>query len=65
MGINVIRSPCGEAEKACAYLNMIGRCDGVITDDSDVLLYGARTVYKNFSLDNKKVTLSVYLLNES
>ena len=53
MGIKVIRSPCGEAEKACAYLNMIGRCDGVITDDSDVFLYGAKVVYRNFCLDKK------------
>jgi flap endonuclease GEN len=53
MGINVIRSPCGEAEKACAYLNLIGRVDGVITDDSDVFLYGAKTVYRNFCLDKK------------
>lgn len=53
MGVTVIRSPCGEAEKACAYLNMIGRCDGVITDDSDVFLYGARCVYKNFCMDKK------------
>jgi 5'-3' exonuclease len=55
MGITVIRSPCGEAEKACAFLNMIGRVDGVITDDSDVLLYGARTVYRNFCLDKKVI----------
>lgn len=53
MGITVIRSPCGEAEKACAYLNLIGRCDAVITEDSDVLLYGAKCVYRNFSLDKK------------
>ena len=53
MGINVIRSPCGEAEKACAYLNLIGRVDGVITDDSDVFLYGAKMVYRNFCLDKK------------
>ena len=56
MGITVIRSPCGEAEKACAYLNMIGRVDGVITEDSDVFLYGAKCVYKNFNLDKKVFT---------
>lgn len=65
MGITVIRSPCGEAEKACAYLNSIGRCDGVITEDSDVFLYGARTVYKNFSLDNKSIcTIEEYHMSE-
>ncbi|CAF0752125.1 unnamed protein product [Brachionus calyciflorus] len=65
LGITVIRSPCGEAEKACAYLNMIGRCDGVITEDSDVFLYGARTVYKNFSLDNKSaLTIEEYKMDD-
>ncbi len=53
MGIIVIRSPCGEAEKACAYLNLIGQCDGIITNDSDAFLYGARCVYRNFSSDKK------------
>lgn len=53
MGITVIRSPCGEAEKSCAFLNLIGRCDAVITEDSDVFLYGAKCVYKNFSMDKK------------
>ena len=53
MGVKVIRSPCGEAEKACAFLNMVGRCDGVITEDSDVFLYGAKVVYRNFC-SNKK-----------
>ena len=56
MGIAVIRSPCGEAEKACAYLNLINKCDGVISEDSDVFLYGAKTVYRNFCVD-KKVSL--------
>lgn len=65
MGITVIRSPCGEAEKTCAYLNYIGRCDGVITEDSDVFLYGARTVYKNFSLDNKSIcTIEEYRMDD-
>jgi flap endonuclease GEN len=55
MGITVIRSPCGEAEKACAYLNAIGKCDAVISDDSDVFLYGAKVVYRNFSIDKKVI----------
>jgi hypothetical protein len=55
MGITVIRSPCGEAEKACAYLNSIGKCDAVISDDSDVFLYGAKCVYRNFCMDKKVV----------
>ena len=54
MGLTVKRSPCGEAEKACAYLNSIGICDGILTNDSDVFLYGAKCVYRNFTL-NKMV----------
>ncbi len=60
LGITVIQSPCGEAEKACAYLNLIGKCDAVISDDSDVFLYGAKVVYRNFSID-KKVVKSLFL----
>jgi flap endonuclease GEN len=56
MGIATIRSPCGEAEKSCAYLNLIGKCDAVISEDSDVLLYGAKTVYRNFSVDKNSET---------
>ena len=53
MGIATIRSPCGEAEKSCAYLNLIGKCDAVISEDSDVFLYGAKTVYRNFCVDKQ------------
>jgi 5'-3' exonuclease len=60
MGVAVIRSPCGEAEKACAYLNLVGKCDGVISEDSDVFLYGAKTVYRNFCIDKK-----VFFLNDN
>ncbi len=30
-----------EAEVQCTYLNLSNQCDGVITDDSDVWLFGA------------------------
>jgi len=36
-----------------SYLNLIGQCDGIITNDSDAFLYGARCVYRNFSSDKK------------
>ncbi|XP_050525670.1 flap endonuclease GEN-like isoform X1 [Daktulosphaira vitifoliae] len=47
MGVTSIYSP-GEAEKLCAVLNKNGIVNGVITQDSDCFLYGARIVYRNF-----------------
>lgn len=44
-----------EAEAQCAYLNEINLTDGTITDDSDIWLFGGRTVYKNFFDQNKHV----------
>lgn len=41
----------GEAEAMCALLNKLGIVDGVITTDSDAFLFGAHTVYKEFSVD--------------
>lgn len=37
-----------EAEAQCAFLDEIELTDGTITDDSDIWLFGGRTVYKNF-----------------
>ncbi|OLY83249.1 DNA repair protein rad13 [Smittium mucronatum] len=37
-----------EAESSCALLEIKGHVDGVITDDSDVLLFGSKNVYRNF-----------------
>lgn len=46
-GIPYIIAPM-EAEAQCAFLNQIELTDGTITDDSDIWLFGGRTVYKNF-----------------
>lgn len=39
-----------EAEAQCALLNSESLCDGCFTSDSDVFLFGARTVYRDICL---------------
>lgn len=51
-GIPYIIAP-QEAEAQCAYLNEHGFVDAVITDDSDVFLFGAKYVYRNFFAEKK------------
>lgn len=44
-GIPYLEAPT-EAEAQCAFLNMEKVVDGVITEDSDAFLFGAKTVYR-------------------
>ncbi|KAH8353421.1 hypothetical protein KR084_010831 [Drosophila pseudotakahashii] len=53
-GIPYIVAPM-EAEAQCAFLNATELTNGTITDDSDIWLFGGRTVYKNFFAQNKHV----------
>ncbi|KAK4880815.1 hypothetical protein RN001_008961 [Aquatica leii] len=53
-GIPYIIAPM-EAEAQCAFLEIIDLTDGTITDDSDIWLFGGKTVYKNFFNQQKHV----------
>lgn len=51
LGVPVVRADA-EAEALCALLDSSGLVDGVISNDGDCFLFGARTIYTNFTLEN-------------
>ncbi|XP_038615163.1 DNA repair protein complementing XP-G cells isoform X2 [Tachyglossus aculeatus] len=59
-GIPFIEAPM-EAEAQCAILDLTDQTSGTITDDSDVWLFGARHVYKNFFNRNKFIEYYQYV----
>nr|XP_004054761.3 DNA excision repair protein ERCC-5 isoform X1 [Gorilla gorilla gorilla] len=59
-GIPYIQAPM-EAEAQCAILDLTDQTSGTITDDSDIWLFGARHVYRNFFNKNKFVEYYQYV----
>ncbi|XP_031213408.1 flap endonuclease GEN homolog 1 [Mastomys coucha] len=53
----------GEAEALCAYLNASGHVDGCLTNDGDAFLYGAQTVYRNFTMNTKDPHVDCYTVS--
>ncbi|TFK92661.1 PIN domain-like protein [Polyporus arcularius HHB13444] len=60
-GIPYITAPM-EAEAQCAALLSFGLVDGIITDDSDVFLFGGARVLKN--MFNQSKTVECFLLSD-
>uniref|UniRef100_A0A8C8Z666 Flap endonuclease GEN homolog 1 n=1 Tax=Prolemur simus TaxID=1328070 RepID=A0A8C8Z666_PROSS len=53
----------GEAEAMCAHLNAGGHVDGCLTNDGDAFLYGAQTVYRNFTMNTKDPHVDCYTIS--
>lgn len=64
LGVRVVRAKA-EGEALCALLCQRGIADGVISNDGDCLLFGAKTVYTKFSIENLESNCVVrYDLND-
>lgn len=61
--LNILGIKCvhgwGEAEAMCAYL-ADGYVDACVSQDSDCFVYGAKIVYRNFSMSHQGGAIDVY-----
>ncbi|GFU10494.1 flap endonuclease GEN homolog 1 [Nephila pilipes] len=64
LGVPCIKSS-GEAEAFCAFLCAKGIVEGVITEDSDAFLYGADTVFRDFTIDRSDAHVNMYCLKSA
>lgn len=55
MGIPYINAP-EEADSQCAWLCKNGYVDAVLTEDMDILTFGAKKIVRNLTSQNKKIT---------
>ena len=53
-GLTTIDSP-DEGEKLCSYLAKHNIVDGIITEDSDVFVYGCKKIYRNISFTHNSI----------
>jgi 5'-3' exonuclease len=60
-GIPWVSAPA-DAEAQCAFLAHSGLTDGVISDDSDTLVYGSPVVFRHLYIGDS--TVEIYRLNE-
>ena len=58
LGVPVVRAKA-EGEALCGLLNQRGIVDGIISNDGDCLLFGAKVVYTSFSVDNLDKSLVI------
>jgi len=63
LGIPWMEAP-GEADIVLAYMTQIGLTNGVIADDSDILIHGAKALYPQFFKSIRKMSVPRIILKD-